>query len=340
MPRKTELSIETRAAIVAEYNNGISAVELSKKYKCHKRTIFYQINKHKKNKTVVNTPGRGRKPVTSNVDDRALIRYVKSNPAVTIQNVYNQINKFRSNKISKTTIRRRLHERNIKTFVVRKQPHISEKNRRLRLQFALDHVNKPIEFWRSILWTDETAISFDGTYGKHFYRSDPKEKRFREIVQHTRHSKGGKIIIWGCISYNGAGPIVKCPEKMTSPHYLAILHEYAIPAGDGLIGTHFVLQQDNAPIHTSNMIKTFISGIPLNVLKWPPQSPDLNPIENVWHKLKSMISEEVGRSQDKVWQDAQTAWEAISPQIIRNCIDSVPRRLRAVIDSKGGNTKY
>jgi transposase len=49
--------------------------------------------------------------------------------------------------------------------------------------------------------------------------------------------------------------------------------------------------QDNALIHTAGKIKNWLQGHGITVMEWPPYSPDLNPIENAWAKLKERIYE-------------------------------------------------
>jgi len=68
------------------------------------------------------------------------------------------------------------------------------------------------------------------------------------------------------------------------------MQEVIIPEGKRLIGDDFILQQDNAPIHTAKIVKKFITDSNIQYLVWPPQSPDLSPIENVWAWLKMKIA--------------------------------------------------
>lgn len=76
----------------------------------------------------------------------------------------------------------------MKTHVIKKKPYISKKNKEARLKFALEHCNEPMEFWRNILWTDDSAFSLNGSYGKHFYRCTPEKKKQKMITEPTTHS--------------------------------------------------------------------------------------------------------------------------------------------------------
>ena len=75
---------------------------------------------------------------------------------------------------------------------------------------------------------------------------------------------------------------------------------------------------------------------------WPPQSADLNPIEHLWTHLKARLCEYETPASEiaELWERVQTEWEAIPKKECQKLIESIPRRLAAVIKAKGGYTKY
>lgn len=81
----------------------------------------------------------------------------------------------------------------------------------------------------------------------------------------------------------------------------------------------------------------------INVLPWPPQSPDLNPIENVWgYMVKNCIFNINYRpvNKDELWNRVSTAWDNLDNNYIANLIRSMPTRLQSVIAANGAMTKY
>lgn len=133
-------------------------------------------------------------------------------------------------------------------------------------------------------------------------------------------------MFWGSMSYNGVGDLVPVDGSMNQHQYLRILNECAFPSGDRLIGEAFILQQDNAPCHKSRMITKCLAEIGVQTLDWPPQSPDLNVIENVWSYIKRYRSTDLTRTRDETITEITNAWNEISEEFLHSLVDSVLTR--------------
>jgi DDE superfamily endonuclease len=100
-------------------------------------------------------------------------------------------------------------------------------------------------------------------------------------------------------------------------------------------------QQDNASCHTAASTRQWFEDNGIRVLKWPAQSPDINPIEHLWDRLKKAVRElPQANNLDKLWDRVQTAWEAIQSEDCRKLVASMPERLAAVKAAKDGYTRY
>ena len=102
----------------------------------------------------------------------------------------------------------------------------------------------------------------------------------------------------------------------------------------------WIFQQDNDPKHTSRSAKNWFQAKGVEVLPWPAQSPDLNPIENLWADVKKSVAAKRPSNAKDLWVAVQEAWQQIPLTRCQDLIDSMPRRCAAVIKNHGYTTKY
>lgn len=100
------------------------------------------------------------------------------------------------------------------------------------------------------------------------------------------------------------------------------------------------MQQDNDPKHTSNSTKKWLQQHRIRLLEWPSQSPDLNPIEMLWHDLKRAIHTRHPKNIATLKQFCEEEWSKITPDRCAGLICNYRKRLVEVIAAKGGSTSY
>ena len=160
------------------------------------------------------------------------------------------------------------------------------------------------------------------------------------VIPTVKHSKS--VMMWGCVAGPGVGHLLEIPVKMNAKVYVNdILSQHLNSSANELgIGDNYVFQADNDPKHTSKLAKKWLADQLVETLEWPPQSPDLNVIENLWDEIDTQMPKTSRKSFKTFKESIHTIWKNMSTDIINNLIESIPRRLKAVIDAKGYNTRY
>lgn len=98
--------------------------------------------------------------------------------------------------------------------------------------------------------------------------------------------------------------------------------------------------QDNDPKHTSRDIKAWLHNNGISCLDFPPYSPDLNPMENLWNDIARRVEMREGETVEQIQDIVAAEWAATSTDLLTRLTHSMPKRCKLVIEAKGGHTNY
>jgi len=148
-------------------------------------------------------------------------------------------------------------------------------------------------------------------------------------------------MIWAAMSSAGVDPLCFLKSTVNAAIYQEILEHFMLPSADKLYrDAGFIFQQDFTLAHTAKGTKSWFNDHGVTVLDWPANLPDLNPIENLWGIITKKTRDTRSNIADDLKATIQATWACVTPEQCHRLIDSMPRRIDAVIHAKGGPTKY
>ncbi len=158
--------------------------------------------------------------------------------------------------------------------------------------------------------------------------------------QTVKHG-GGNIMLWGRFSAKVTGRLHHIEGPMDGAMYCKVLDENLLPSARTLkMGHGWVFQHDNDRKHTAKVTKEWLKKKHIKVLEWPSQSPDLNPIENLWRELKLRVSKRQPRNLNDLERICKEEWTKIPPEMCANLVTNYKKRLTSVLANKGFCTKF
>ncbi len=229
----------------------------------------------------------GQKCLVDVRSQRRMGRLDRDDRKATETQITTRYNQGMQNTISENTTRRTLKQMGNSSRRPYRVPLLPAKNRKRRLQFTQDHQNWTIKDWKNVTWSDESRFLLRHSDGRvRIWRKEHKSMDTSWLVSTVQ--AGGGVMVWGIFYWHTLGPLVPI--------------EYII--------SDWFLEHDNE----------------FTLLKWPPQSPDLNPIEHFWDVVeREVLIMDVQPTNLQQLRDAiMSIWTKISEECLQHLVESMP----------------
>ncbi|KAG0820392.1 hypothetical protein G6F17_012430 [Rhizopus arrhizus] len=260
-------------------------------------------------------PNRGRPKVLSAANERYCVRQATKNRVPSAVKVAECLENDIGKKVGVETVRRALRKAGLGAIEKPKKPLLSAKIIRNRLSWYITHKDWTVDDWK------------------------------RMTVKHG----GGSITLWSAITYAGVGWMCKINVNMDKELYKEILEdelECTIEYGVSKLcfeRHQVIFQHDNDPNHTSKVVKEYLQKQSYTVLQWSAQSPDLNPIENMWSLLKRRLNdyETAPKGMNELYERVTKVWyDLMKLEECQKVIERMLQRIQKCVQNKGRWTDY
>ncbi len=309
----------------------LSYGEAAKQLRTSRSEVQRWVRRFNETGAVDDVPKCGRPRATNKADERAILNSINQKRPISAPKIQSKLKK-KGKVVSLATIHRRLKENGVVFGSVMTKPLISDDHQRKRLKWAKENIDRD---WSNVIFTDESTFT-TFAYKKKVWRL----KYSRPIVRTVKHP--AKLHVWGCFSSYGFGELFCFVGNLNSEFLINIYENALLPSANKWFKQNepWYLQEDNDPKHKSKMAEAWRIQHNVNRISWPANSPDCNPIENVWAILKERLKENTKLNVTSLAHHLLKEWKSLPSEFARKLAESCTRRCQAVINSNGDYTLY
>ena len=273
----------------------------------------------------------GRPSKLSAADQRRIISKITTGQFDNAVQAAQFINNIISEPVNPQTVRNSVKKADFRAVIKAKKPLLTAAHRKKRLYIAEKYRNYTVEDWKKVIWSDETKINRFGSDGHQFVWKKRGEPLSDRTTIPTVKFGGGNLMVWECMGCNGVRILAEVEGRMGAIQYVDILEDNLDKSRKKLKlqKKKTIFQQDNDPKHTSNLAQKWLNDNKIDLMEWPDQFHDLNPIERLWNILKCKLNkyEEPPKGVYELWERVAEGWHKITPEECQNLIESLPRSL-------------
>jgi len=294
------------------------------------RTIYNYYKKFKENVSVDQIRPKGRPKKLSKADNRVISQLKRHRLSITSHEIATYLAEAKKISISPCTVTRFLNDQN---WIFTKPAYsfnLTEAQKANRVAWAREHID--FDF-KKVIFSDESSFQIQPCSSRIWVknRTTSKLKQSKFPV---------RLMCWGAFYYGKRFELEFPVGSINSEKYISVVSTSLIPFLKKRVNGQMIFQQENAPCHKSRVALGFFDENNVNLLEWPANSPDLNPIENLWSIIKRRVAKRSAKNRDELQNFIIEEWRGIDAEILKNLIDSMPRRLQLVIEKNGEEIGY
>lgn len=340
MPRLAE---HEREQAIGMLRSGMTEARVARHFRVHRCTISRLQIRYAETGATADRPRPGQPRVTTRAQDRHMrVSHLRDRFLPASRTAAETIGRHQR-QISSRTVRRRLRDQGIRSYRANVGLVLTDRRRETRRTWGRRYSNRNWRNanWRHVVFSDESRFTlFRNDARRRVYRR--RGERFADpcVVQGDRFGGGG-VMAWAAIRYGWRSNLVFIDGTLNGQRYRDnILLQHVVPYVTRNPGVTFM--HDNARPHVARICQACLAENNVQVMDWPPYSPDMNPIEHLWDNLDRRVRRRVPlpRTVAELRTALLEEWEAIPMADINTLVTSMPRRVQALMDANGGHTRY
>ncbi|KAJ8254683.1 hypothetical protein GJAV_G00196010 [Gymnothorax javanicus] len=346
MGRTKDLSDFDKGQIVIARRLGRSLTATASLVGCSRSAVVNTFRQWTQEGQITNRrQGVGRRRLIDAEGQQMLSHLVQTDRKATVAQVAESFKDGHGKNVSQHTVHRallRMGLRRRRSVSVRM---LTPDHHQQRLQWAQEHQDWTLEQWKKVVWSDESQFVLHHVDGRVRVRRLPGTEVPAGGAVGKIPAGGEKVTLWAMFCWESLGPIVHLEASLTPDAYLNIVADQVhpfmatvFPDGDGFF------QQDGGPCCTAQSVQEWFEehDAEFKLLPWPPNSPDLNPLVNLWGLLEQQVRSAATPpgSLEDLKELLLASWDQIPQDTFRGLIESLALRVKAVLAAQGGPTAY